>query len=106
VRSNRPNRKMKTRPRPAKQLVPSPFRDIPIPVWLYDPKTLNFLDVNAAALKRYGYTRKEFLKMTGRSFQSLIIPLKYSALPDACSMRADIALGVLISADGHRTTSQ
>jgi PAS domain S-box-containing protein len=32
-------------------------------MYIYDPKTLAFLDVNAAALKQYGYTREELLRM-------------------------------------------
>jgi PAS domain S-box-containing protein len=32
-------------------------------MWLYDLETLEFLDVNAAAVARYGYTREEFLRM-------------------------------------------
>ena len=34
------------------------------PAWVYDLKTLAFLDVNPAALDRYGYSRDEFLRMT------------------------------------------
>ncbi|MFN7179008.1 PAS domain-containing protein [Hyphomonas sp.] len=33
----------------------------PDPMWICDPETLGFLDVNAAALAAYGYTREEFL---------------------------------------------
>lgn len=36
----------------------------PIPMWVYDHNTLRFLDVNAAAVKEYGYTRQEFLQMS------------------------------------------
>ena len=32
-------------------------------MWVYDLKTLRFLDVNPAAVKLYGYSRAEFLKM-------------------------------------------
>jgi len=35
----------------------------PLPTWVYDPATLTFLDVNDAALRRYGYTREEFLRL-------------------------------------------
>ncbi|MDP1592096.1 MAG: PAS domain S-box protein, partial [Prosthecobacter sp.] len=37
------------------------FSANPVPMWVYDRKTLAFLDVNEAALKTYGYTRQEFL---------------------------------------------
>lgn len=36
----------------------------PQPMWVYDAKTLMFLEVNEAALSQYGYTREEFLKMS------------------------------------------
>jgi diguanylate cyclase (GGDEF)-like protein/PAS domain S-box-containing protein len=36
----------------------------PLPMWLFDSETLRFLEVNQAAVKRYGYTRDEFLLMT------------------------------------------
>ena len=31
--------------------------------WVYDFETLEFLEVNGAAIERYGYSREEFLKM-------------------------------------------
>jgi PAS domain S-box-containing protein len=33
-------------------------------MWIYDIKTLAFLDVNDAAVQRYGYSEEEFLSMT------------------------------------------
>jgi two-component system cell cycle sensor histidine kinase/response regulator CckA len=36
----------------------------PHPMWVYDPETLVFLDVNQAAVQKYGYTREQFLSMT------------------------------------------
>jgi PAS domain S-box-containing protein len=39
------------------------FQANPHPMWVYDPRTLRFLDVNAAAVARYGYSREEFLGM-------------------------------------------
>jgi PAS domain S-box-containing protein len=39
------------------------FQFSPIPKWVYDQKTLAFLDVNNAAIAHYGYTREEFLSM-------------------------------------------
>ena len=32
-------------------------------MWIYDLETLRFLEVNEAAVKRYGYSRAEFLRM-------------------------------------------
>lgn len=40
------------------------FNRSPVAQWLYDFDTLAIVDVNDAALKLYGYSRKEFLKMT------------------------------------------
>jgi PAS domain S-box-containing protein len=36
----------------------------PIPMWVIDPETFNFVLVNKASLAHYGYTEKEFLQMT------------------------------------------
>jgi PAS domain S-box-containing protein len=40
------------------------FQMSPLPNWVYDRKTLKFLEVNQAAIDHYGYTREEFLTMT------------------------------------------
>ncbi len=40
------------------------FRESPQPMWIYDRKTLEYVDVNDAAVHLYGYTLEEFLKMT------------------------------------------
>ncbi|RII82374.1 PAS domain-containing sensor histidine kinase [Neopusillimonas maritima] len=40
------------------------FERHPDPMWVYDLETLHFLEVNQAAVRRYGYTRGEFLAMT------------------------------------------
>lgn len=40
------------------------FKNYPHPMWVYDLKSLSFLDVNDAAIKIYGYSRKKFLAMT------------------------------------------
>lgn len=39
------------------------FRNNPLPMWIYDLDTLVFLDVNNAAVEKYGYSHDEFLKM-------------------------------------------
>jgi PAS domain S-box-containing protein len=54
------------------QVVPHKFEEIssiyfennPTSMWIYDLETLCFLAVNNAAIHSYGYSRKEFLKMT------------------------------------------
>jgi PAS domain S-box-containing protein len=40
------------------------YENNPCPMWVYDLETLRFLAVNKAAVRHYGYTREEFLKMT------------------------------------------
>jgi hypothetical protein len=40
------------------------FRASPLPMWVFDVVTLGFLAVNEAAVKRYGYSRAEFMAMT------------------------------------------
>jgi PAS domain S-box-containing protein len=39
------------------------FEKSPLPMWLFDPDTLQFLAVNNEALRKYGYSREEFLSM-------------------------------------------
>ncbi len=45
------------------------FEVHPIPMMIYDVVTLRFIDVNAAALREYGYTRDEFLERTIRDIR-------------------------------------
>lgn len=40
------------------------FQDNPNPMWITDPKTLRFQEVNAAAVKKYGYSASEFTQMS------------------------------------------
>lgn len=40
------------------------FQDNPLPMWIYDFDTLKFINVNDAAIRHYGYSKEEFLKMT------------------------------------------
>jgi PAS domain S-box-containing protein len=41
----------------------------PRPMWIFDVQTLDFLDVNEAASRHYGYSRREFLKRTLRDIR-------------------------------------
>jgi PAS domain S-box-containing protein len=41
----------------------------PLPMWVHDRTTLQFLAVNDAAIQGYGYTREEFLEMTVRDLR-------------------------------------
>jgi diguanylate cyclase (GGDEF)-like protein/PAS domain S-box-containing protein len=39
------------------------FENLPLPMYIYNPHTLGFIDVNKAAVEHYGYSRDEFLSM-------------------------------------------
>lgn len=40
------------------------FKNHPLPMWIYDIQSLAFLEVNDAAVKKYGYSHKKFLTLT------------------------------------------
>jgi hypothetical protein len=40
------------------------FEDNPLPMWVFDRETLQFLEANHAAVAHYGYSLAEFLTMT------------------------------------------
>lgn len=44
--------------------LPFLFEDNPHPMWVIDRKTLRFLAVNRQAVSRYGWSKKEFLRMS------------------------------------------
>ena len=39
------------------------FENNPLPMWIYNVETLEFLEVNQAAIKHYGYSKEEFISM-------------------------------------------
>jgi two-component system cell cycle sensor histidine kinase/response regulator CckA len=43
--------------------------DAPEPMWIYDTSTVQFLEVNNAAVEHYGYSRDEFLRMRLRDIR-------------------------------------
>ncbi|MEP7075665.1 MAG: PAS domain S-box protein [Acidobacteriota bacterium] len=45
------------------------FDNNPVPMWVYDLETLEFLAVNDAATHRYGFSRSEFASMTIRDIR-------------------------------------
>lgn len=45
------------------------FQLSPQPMWVYDLETLEFLNVNNAAIRHYGYSLEEFLNMTIRDIR-------------------------------------
>ena len=48
---------------------PMLFDGNPLPMWIVDVETLQFLEVNRSAQEHYGYSRDEFLKMTLRDIR-------------------------------------
>jgi len=58
-----------TRERPTFGRYLSLFILNPEPMWVYDVRTLQILDVNEAAMQRYGYSRDEFLALTIRDLR-------------------------------------
>ena len=45
------------------------FQNSPLPMWVYNTRSLKFLEVNQAAIERYGYSRDEFLAMDLREIR-------------------------------------
>lgn len=45
------------------------FESNPMPMWIFEADTLQFLAVNDAAIKHYGYSREEFLRMNLRNIR-------------------------------------
>ena len=46
------------------------FQNNPLPMWIYDPVTLRFLEVNQMAVQHYGYSESEFLSMSVMEIRS------------------------------------
>ena len=46
------------------------FEGNPEPMWVYDGRTLKFLEANEAAVMRYGFSREELLAMTLRDIRT------------------------------------
>jgi PAS domain-containing protein len=55
----------------------------PEPMWVYDFETLQILDVNEAAVHRYGYSRPDFLSLTIKDLRPAEdVPKFLELLPD------------------------
>ena len=52
------------------------FEQSPVPMWVFDAKTFQFLSVNSAAIKEYGYSAAEFLSMSIFDIRSDVEALK------------------------------
>jgi len=68
------------------------FHSNPHPTWVYDIETLRFLEVNDAAVARYGFSPEEFLAMTIND----ILPEKHHAGPQEGGARHRTKSGELI----------
>jgi two-component system, cell cycle sensor histidine kinase and response regulator CckA len=67
------------------------FERNPHPMWVFDAETLAFLEVNAAAVQLYGYTRDEFLAMrvtAVRPAEDVDIFLSQTAMPPSSDCRS------------------
>jgi len=64
------------------------FDNSPLPMWLFDPATLQFLLVNETACSVYGFSREEFLSMTLRDIRS---PEDLSSMEKAFSLSSQSA---------------
>ncbi|HEX2060364.1 MAG TPA: EAL domain-containing protein, partial [Thermoanaerobaculia bacterium] len=64
------------------------FEMNPLPMWVYDLETLAFTAVNDAAVRHYGFSRDEFLRMTIRDIRPPEeIPAMMAALHDMTERR-------------------
>ncbi|HET7025492.1 MAG TPA: PAS domain S-box protein [Gemmatimonadales bacterium] len=55
------------------------FRQAPIPAYIADAESTRILDVNQAALARYGYSRAEFLRLSAREIRPPEDAARYDA---------------------------
>jgi PAS domain S-box-containing protein len=66
------------------------FQDNPQPTCLYDPSTGRFLEVNRAAIEKYGYTREEFLQRTISDLCLDLQPQRLAAAQQGVEVRGEL----------------
>jgi PAS domain S-box-containing protein len=66
------------------------FQLSPQPMWVYDRFTLQFLNVNTAAIRQYGYSYEEFLSMTIREIRPAEDQPKLEEALQAAHLASDI----------------
>lgn len=57
-------KRISTQSKESEEKYRSMFDFSPIPMWIFDVETYEFLNVNEAAVRQYGYSKSEFLSMT------------------------------------------
>jgi two-component system, NarL family, sensor histidine kinase UhpB len=57
------------------------FYQNPFPMWITDSETLQILEVNESAVKKYGYTREEFLELSLNDIQKHCSDFSLMVLP-------------------------
>lgn len=65
------------------------FQENPMPMWVFDTKTLKFLSVNDSAIRQYGYSKDEFLAMTIKDIRPAEEMPRLVALRESRSQRRD-----------------
>ena len=63
------------------------FRAHPEPMWVFNLESLRFLEVNDSAIRRYGYSREEFLAMT---IESIYPPEAMPAMLNGLKQLSDL----------------
>lgn len=72
------------------------FHLSPQPMWVYSLESLQFLDVNAAAIKHYGYSKEEFLSLTITDIRAKKeLPILQQALKERGNSGGDFSKGNL-----------
>jgi PAS domain S-box-containing protein len=80
------------------------FESNPQPMWVVDAASRAFLAVNDAAVRRYGYTRAEFLGRTAGDLAVPEIPSRRSADPAVVMARHRLKDGSVIDVEESRAT--
>lgn len=81
------------------------FESAPLPMWLSDPQTLAFVDVNEAAVAHYGYARDEFLRLTVTDLSRSAPTADESTPKLVVGKRRQTSVNTTESAGRHRTKS-
>ena len=79
------------------------YESNPLPMWIYDLNTLQIVSVNDAAVKKYGYTREEFISKTILDIRPKEdIPMVIDAIGSVSSIPKNTTRAIHFKADGSR----